>query len=296
MRGYRLCFLSAGPAGEAIHTRPVIDRKRIGTEKHDAATPNALWGFSFVRSCLSLFASIFLSCLTHIASLHSSPVGLSPPPVKAFGTFHSAGLMSHWIRHFSSKTPPPPFSSSCAHVSTSPHSDRYFSCLFLRSLYNLGEEKTESERVQSRDSELCLLRQAGQYSPSRFLACHSNLLDPLSHGQTPCRMSGFYVFVCSRCFMLQFKAFVLNVPHLIDFKKSCTCCEETVWHKHTVASALFLTRGVTSSRWHVHDIMGVSPPSCHFLSNMLACVMGGHVDVPQNKNGTLQESFFCWFW
>lgn len=127
--------------------------------------------------------------------------------------------MSHWIRHFSSKTPAV-FSSSSTHLSTSPHSDRYFSCLFLWSLYNLGEEKTESERVQSRDSELCVLRQAGQYSPSRFLACHSNVLGPLSHGQTPCRMSGFYVFVCSRCFMLQFKAFALNMPHLIELEKA----------------------------------------------------------------------------
>lgn len=85
MRGYRLCFLSAG---SAIHAHPVIERKRTGTERQDAATtPKALWDFSFVRSCLSLFASIFLSCLTHIASLHSSPVGLSPPSVKAFGTF-----------------------------------------------------------------------------------------------------------------------------------------------------------------------------------------------------------------
>lgn len=30
--------------------------------------------------------------------------------------------------------------------------------------------------------------------------------------------------------------------------------------------------------------MGVSPPSCHFLLNMLACVVSGHVDVPPNKN------------
>lgn len=40
-----------------------------------------------------------------------------------------------------------------------------------------------------------MLRQAGQYSPSRFLACHSNLLlGPLSNTQTPCRMSAFEMY------------------------------------------------------------------------------------------------------
>lgn len=194
--------------------------------------------------------------------------------------------MSHWIRHFSSKTPVPrppslPFSSSSTHLSTSPHSDRYFPCLFLRSPYNLGGEKTESERVQSRDSELCVLRQAGQYSPSRFLACHSNLLDPLSHGQTPCRMSGFYVFVCNRCFMLQFKAFVPTVPHWIDFflEKAALAVRKrfdtnTLWlqpcSQHVGSPAAADSR-MTSRAFRRRA-------ATLFLSNMLACVVVGHVD------------------
>lgn len=66
--------------------------------------------------------------------------------------------------------------------------------------------------MRSRHSKLCVLRQAGQYSPSRFLACHSNLLDPLSTRKTPCRSTGFYVYMhaCVTVGLYHFTALVFE--------------------------------------------------------------------------------------
>lgn len=71
-------------------------------------TPLLLTLFFFVLSCLplSFCISLFLSCLTHIASLHSSlTAALSVsylPLLKPLALCLSAGLMLNWTRHYPS--------------------------------------------------------------------------------------------------------------------------------------------------------------------------------------------------
>lgn len=149
---------------------------------------------------LCIFASV--SWLTQIASLYNSlPAALSfsyLSQLKPLILCLSAGFMLSWTRLYSS------LSSGLLHsLSLSSSSTHFISCSATSQIpfppffpfcwiFSPRQEKRGSERVWSRHFKLCMLRQAGQYSPSRFLACHSNLLlDPLSNIQTPCRMSGF---------------------------------------------------------------------------------------------------------
>lgn len=105
--------------------------------------------FFFVLSCLScsLRVSLFLSCLTHIASLHSSlTVALSVsylPLLKPLALCLSAGLMLNWTRHYPSlsnahkHTPSP--SSSSTHSSLVPPPPLLHQCLaFFSLLLNLS--------------------------------------------------------------------------------------------------------------------------------------------------------------
>lgn len=99
--------------------------------------------------------------------------------------------------------------------------------------------------MQSRHSKLCVFRRAGQYSPSRFLTCHSNRLDPLSNRRSSYRSTGFYVImqVCVTVGLFHFTALglfwspcVRVCSQCASIKRlECSCRQETVSpeQKHT---------------------------------------------------------------
>lgn len=110
--GERRCLLfcvglSAGPEVEPFMlVGPEWEKKEKIKRRPPHTHTLLLRDFFFVWSCLSLCVSIFLSCLTHIASLHSSlTAALSVshlPLLKPLALSPNAGLMLNWTRHYSS--------------------------------------------------------------------------------------------------------------------------------------------------------------------------------------------------
>lgn len=144
---------------------------RVRKEREDKEeTPPSNTLFFFVLSCLSLCVSIFPSCLTHIASLHSSlTVGLSVSYLlllKPLALCLSAGLMLNWTRHY------PSLSNTHKHtpslLSSPTHSSLVLSppCFFFFSLlpksFQRGREKRERVKECNPDtpSSACSDRQA----------------------------------------------------------------------------------------------------------------------------------------
>lgn len=101
-----LCWSVSWTRAGAIHA--CWPRVRKEREDKEETPPLLLTLFFFVLSCLSfsLCISLFLSCLTHIASLHSSlTAALSVSYLlllKPLALCLSAGLMLNWTRHYPS--------------------------------------------------------------------------------------------------------------------------------------------------------------------------------------------------
>lgn len=162
------------------------------------------------------------------------------PVLKPLALCLSAGLMLNWTRHYPSLSNThkhtPSLLSSSTHSSLVLSPRVSFSSSFWQIFSPRWGEKGESERVRSRHSKLCMLRQAGQYSPSRFLACHSNLLDPLSNRQTSCKHWLLYACVCYSWFIslssswLVCKHWTVWVHTRVHPSKKleCSCCQEIV--------------------------------------------------------------------
>lgn len=100
--------LSAGPELEPFMMVGPEWEKKGKIKRRTPLSPNTLFFLFFVLSCLSLSLCIylFLLCLTHIASLHSSlTVALFVSNIlllKPLALCHSAGLMLNWTRHYPS--------------------------------------------------------------------------------------------------------------------------------------------------------------------------------------------------
>lgn len=133
--------------------------------------------------------------------------------------------------------------------------------------FHLGREKKGRVKECNPDtpSSACSDRQA-QYSPSRFLACHSNLLDPLSNRQTPCRTSGFYAYMHAYVTVGVFRVtkFGMCSNHAALIKNKT----DSVTHAPPtyVAPALFSVRGASPAATELHMTHLCFAEELHFVS------------------------------